>query len=240
MANIKEFGAPKLLQQIENTIGTLRQMRFAGSAYREGDQGIVTPQNTLADAKVLAEASAHYLVDYLFENAACGSDGEWIEALEDLAAKYQFFSMRYSGQQTVREAASRIIRKVTNRYPGSKEYNCIEASLYLDRNHVNGLQVPDFTRGVGIMSPLSTDYLDACCFSRYIQNEFAQGSPPVQPVLLDANKREIEDVLKPELGSLARIVVLLDVVPKHSQTMWNMDMIAKRLYPQQYTPQCPV
>jgi|GEM_PF-2832890 hypothetical protein len=228
-----------LLNYLGQTIDTLRRMRGAGNIYGYLEKGIIAPDEILKDARFLTESAAEYLTAYVYGHSNRHPYLAWLEGLGNLEAKYLAFAPVATGGDMGGATASRILKRLKWR---NQNNDSVAAKLYLNylnMNNIHGLNISDFTEGVGIVSPLSVDYLEANCFSQFIRQRFQEGFPPIQPVLLDANKKEVRggDQPDPRFAVEKRVVILLDVVGLPSGTMQSMDLFARRCYPSQYKPQ---
>lgn len=221
------------------TINTLRSIRGVGTIYDCFDAEIITPQALrvlLVDAQALVEAASGFLVPYIAKEIEADASASWITSLEQLEDKYKRFMPVYGGGQSGYTAARRTLRRIVSCLNIDEYYTV--GQMYLDNNGVR-CRVSDFTNGIGIIAPLSVDYLAASCFSRFIGLRFQVHCPTVQPVLLDADKKEIAGCNQVDLRLVGekRVVILLDAVDSPSPTMQAMDAFARRYYPQQYKPQ---
>lgn len=237
----RETECSDLEGKVIRTINTLRSMRGVGTIYNCFDAEMKTPRALralLADAQVLVEAASGFLVPYIAKEVEKDASAPWIMTLEQMEDKYERFQPVYGGGQSGYTAARRTLHRISGCLNIDEYYTV--GQMYLDNSGVR-YQVSDFTDGIGIVAPLSVDYLAASCFSRFIGLRFQVSCPSVQPVLLDTDKKEIAgcNQVGSRLAGEKKVVILLDAVGSESPTMQAMDAFARRCYQQQYRPQRP-
>jgi hypothetical protein len=222
---------PQIQSSLYNTVENLRRIRTAAV---KGKNHFWKPvkNNALLDAENLGRIAGNFISICLTDI----SDGkieleEWLDAVADLRKKYRKYDQSTHIKSSVSESVNLMIRRINslNKMPN----NII--SWELTENNNFGTENVDelMSKDIGIISPLSSDYLMISIYNNYLEKTSGKMFL-VKPAALSS---DLKDIVLPKcpnddfaLRNVSEIGVFINIRSKGDTGRTLFEAIKKK-YP---------
>ncbi|MFA5933234.1 MAG: hypothetical protein WCV81_03135 [Microgenomates group bacterium] len=240
MYSSKEHEADKI-EYASRTLKVLRKIR--GSVFRENTapNKVIKADLALSDAEKLGQATARYLIDPLITGDDSVQQNDLVSILDNLELKYNpywalscygsFSPSTFKSSLGARLDLFRINLKDKDTSDNAKVWSMLMCSC-------NKARMPDldiFSSDLGIISPLSTDYLYTALLERFITVYTDYDCFKLKPLIIDkgrsVNPKEILKQKDEQFSRNIKEIAIWTDIDSSLDTRRAATQAARILYP---------